>query len=153
MSNKTVEVLNTLVEINNDRIEGYETASNETNDHNLKNLFSQLSATSHKNKADLVKEVEALGGKPEEGTRISGKFFRVWMDVKAALSSDDRKTIFESCEFGEDAAVKTYEDVLKNNANDLSPKQYHMLQAQYDAILSDHDLVKRLRDSFQLINK
>jgi hypothetical protein len=32
-------------------------------------------------------------GTPEEGTRITGKFFRVWMDVKAALTNKDRKAI------------------------------------------------------------
>jgi len=35
-------VLNTLIENNNDRIEGYETASNETEEQDLKTLFAQL---------------------------------------------------------------------------------------------------------------
>ena len=83
---KTIEVLNTLITINNDRIEGYETAAKETEEQELKTLFAQFIATSHKCKQELVTEVTKLGGKPEEGTMTSGKFFRVWMDVKAAIT-------------------------------------------------------------------
>jgi hypothetical protein len=41
-------VLNTLIEINNDRIEWYETASKETKEQDLKTLFAQLSQTIQK---------------------------------------------------------------------------------------------------------
>lgn len=80
---KEIEVLNTLITINNDRIEGYETASKETEELDLKNLFAQFIATSKKCKQELVKEVNMLGGKEVEGTTTSGNFFRAWMDVKA----------------------------------------------------------------------
>lgn len=63
-------MLNTLIEINNDRIEGYETASKETDETDLKTLFAQLAQTSHECKDELVDEVEALGGTPEEGTKF-----------------------------------------------------------------------------------
>jgi hypothetical protein len=45
---KTIEVLNTLITINNDRIEGYETAAKETEKQDLKVLFAQFSSTSQK---------------------------------------------------------------------------------------------------------
>ena len=45
---KLIDVLNTLIEINNDRIEGYETASKETKEQDLKTLFAQLSQTIQK---------------------------------------------------------------------------------------------------------
>ena len=44
----TIAVLNTLITINNDRIEGYETASKETEEQDLKTLFAQFSSTSQK---------------------------------------------------------------------------------------------------------
>ena len=43
---KSIDVLNTLIEINNDRIEGYETASKETDEPDLIKLFTQLVASS-----------------------------------------------------------------------------------------------------------
>src|SRR6188768_3687752 len=108
---KAIKALNKLIEINNDRIEGYEKAANETNEIDLKTLFNQMASTSMECKAALEKEVLLLGGKPEEGTTTSGKFFRAWMDVKAAISGKDRGAILDSCEYGEDNAKETYEEV------------------------------------------
>lgn len=144
---KSIDALNSLIEINNDRIEGYETASKETEETELKTLFAQLAQTSHECRADLVSEVEALAGTPAEGTKVSGKFFRVWMDVKAALTGKDRKAILDSCEYGEDAAVDTYKKVLENDAPELTADQITMIEEQYELIAADHDTVKSLRDS------
>ncbi len=144
---KTIEVLNTLITINNDRIEGYETASKETEEQELKTLFAQFIATSQKCKQELVTEVTKLGGKPEEGTMTSGKFFRVWMDVKAAITGKDRKAILNSCEYGEDVAVDTYNKALRNNLSDITAEQQTMLNAQHALIKADHDKVKSMRDA------
>ena len=146
---KTIEVLNTLIIINNDRIEGYETAAKETNEYDLKNLFSQLASNSRRIKQELTSEVTKLGGQAEEGTKTTGKFFRVWMDVKSALTGNDRKAILSSCEFGEDHAVQTYKDVLRNNLSDITAVQQTLINAQYALIKTDHDKVKNMRDSLQ----
>ena len=143
---KTIEVLNTLITINNDRIEGYETAGKETEEHDLKTLFATFSSTSEKCKTELVAEVIKLGGTPADGTRTTGKFFRVWMDVKAALTGKDRKAILNSCEYGEDVAQKTYEDALKNDSENLSTEQQSMIKAQHSLLVADHDKVKMMRD-------
>lgn len=143
---KSIDVLNSLIEINNDRIEGYETASKETEETDLKSLFSEFSLTSKKCKEELLNEVKQLGGTPIEGTKTSGKFFRVWMDVKAAITGKDRKAILSSCEFGEDAAIDTYDKALKNHSEDITPWQQTLLSTQYSRIKSEHDKVKRMRD-------
>jgi len=144
---KSIDVLNTLIEINNDRIEGYETASKETDEADLKSLFAQLAQTSQECRAELADEVEDLDGTPVEGTKVSGKFFRAWMDVKAALTGKDRKAILNSCEYGEDVAVNTYKKVLENDTNELTPDQVTIVEEQYVMIKADHDTVKSLRDS------
>lgn len=144
---KTIDVLNKLLEINNDRIEGYETASKETSDHELKTLFAKFARTSNKCRQELREEIVRLGGTPTDDTKTTGKFFRVWMDVKAAFTGNDRKTIFNSCEFGEDHAVDTYEDVLKNDLENLSSEQQALIKAEFTAIKSDHDTVKSMRDA------
>ena len=145
---KQIDLLNQLIEINNDRLEGYETAAEETKATDLQTLFANMKSTSYDNLQELRAEVERLGGKPAEGTMISGKFFRVWMDVKAALSSDDRQTVLNSCEFGEDKALETYEKVLENdNSNHLSFEQIAMVKAQQENLRADHDRIKALRDA------
>jgi len=144
---KTIEVLNSLITINNDRIEGYETASKETEEPELKSLFSRFIATSQKCKQELVAEVNTLGGEQAEGTKVSGKFFRVWMDVKAALTGKDRKAILSSCEFGEDEAKDTYDNAFENDREHLSASQQTMINAQRQLLQADHNHVKALRDA------
>lgn len=141
-----IEVFNSLITINNDRIEGYETASKETDDLDLKTLFGQFISTSQKCKQELVMEVNTLGYKETEGTKVTGKFFRVWMDVKAALTGKDRKAILDSCEYGEDEALDTYDKAIENDFEDLSAEHQTMIIAQRSLLKADHDLVKSLRD-------
>ena len=146
-NDKTIDALNQLIEINNDRVEGYETAAKETDSEDLKNLFSGLQNTSQRNLSELRGEVSRLGGKPEEGTRVTGKFFRAWMDVKAALTGNDRGTILNSCEFGEDKALETYENVLEDSGSGFSAEQREMVRKQQSSLRADHDKVKALRDA------
>ena len=143
---KSIDALNMLIEINNDRIQGYETALNETEEADLKNIFSMFLQTSQKCKVELVTEVNKLGGSPIEGTKTSGKFFRVWMDVKAALTGKNRKEILSSCEYGEDAAIDTYNKVLKNDIENITSEQQTLINAQLVLLKADHDKVKNMRD-------
>ncbi|NOT76043.1 MAG: PA2169 family four-helix-bundle protein [Cyclobacteriaceae bacterium] len=144
---KTIDVLNSLIQINNDRMDGYDHASNETDESDLRDMFSVLSATSRKCNEELIEQVEELGGEPIEGTTASGKIYRVWMDVKAALTKKDRKAILDSCEYGEDWAVKTYENVLKDKTGDLTSELNQIVREQYQWIKKDHDKVRNMRDS------
>ncbi len=144
---KTVDVLNKLIQINNDRIEGYETASNETEEQDLKTFFSELKQTSlHCNK-ELSSEVAKLGGTATDGTKTTGKFFRVWMDVKAALTGKDRKAILNSCEYGEDWAKDTYKNALENDLENLNAEQQTMIKAQHVLLVADHNKVKIMREA------
>ncbi|HEY3369777.1 MAG TPA: PA2169 family four-helix-bundle protein [Prolixibacteraceae bacterium] len=144
-----IDGLNSLIEINNDRIEGYEKASKETDESDLKTLFTSCIRTSEKCRLELIDEVLFLGGTPAEGTKISGKFFRAWMDVKAALSGKDRKTVLDSCEYGEDVAVDTYDKVI-NDFGDVSLSTSSplksLLMKQRNLIKADHDRIRSLRD-------
>lgn len=143
----TIEVLNSLITINNDRIEGYETAAKETEEQDLKMFFNELKQTSLYCNKGLTSEVTKLGGNPAEGTKTIGKFFRVWMDVKAALTGKDRKAILNSCEYGEDVAKGTYEKALRNDLENLSTEQQTMIKAQHTLLVADHNKVKAMRDA------
>jgi uncharacterized protein (TIGR02284 family) len=140
-------VLNSLITINNDRIEGYETASQATEENELKTLFARFISTSQKCKQELVKEVTMLGGEIAEGTKTSGKFFRAWMDVKAALTNKDRKAILGSCETGEDVAQSTYDKAIEHDSEHLNAQQKTMINAQRQLLLTDRNHVKSLHDA------
>jgi uncharacterized protein (TIGR02284 family) len=140
-----VSLLNDLVVINNDRIEGYKTAAEETEDGDLKSLFNSMADESRRFKTELSSEISKLGGEVESGTKTSGKFYRAWMDVKSALTGKDRKAILSSCEFGEDTALEEYEDVLKSD--ELSPECRGIISKQRESLQASHDKIKAMRDS------
>lgn len=148
MTNETViDALNTLLVINNDRIEGYDTAAKETEEADLKDLFHNCMNTSATCKAKLIAEVHLLGGTPDEGTRMTGKFFRVWMDVKAFLTSKDRVLILNSCEFGENVAIDAYKAVLTDKTEALSLGHIALLNAQQTLLTNDRDRIVALREA------
>src|SRR6188768_164137 len=94
---KLIEQFNTLIKINQDRIENYKVAYKEVEDYDLKALFSRLRITSEECKRELEAEIARLGGTPEKGTNAAGQFYKAWMDIKAALAGKDRKAILNSC--------------------------------------------------------
>lgn len=147
-SSKTAEVLNDLIEINNDRIEGYTRALEETKeeDADLKSLFEYYVQQTEGFNNELSAEVVKYGETPEEGTRFSGKLHRLWLDVKATFSGQDRKSILEECERGEDASKKAYETALEDAA-ELPPDIVSLIRRQADKQLEGHDKIKLLRDS------
>src|SRR6201986_1506639 len=113
---ETIEILNDLIQINNDRIVGYERAIKEskTEDEDLKVLYASMISESHRAKIALATEVQALGAEVEQGTTTSGKIYRAWMDVKAVFTGHNRHTVLSNCEAGEDAAQRAYRSALKH---------------------------------------
>jgi len=144
---KSTEAVNELIIINNDRYEGYQTAAEETDDSDLKSLFSKCSIQSKGFAEELRKLVPSSEEAPKrDETKLSGKFYRAWMDVKSALTGKNRKTILSSCEFGEDTALKTYKDVL-DNSEDLSGELLTVITRQQNELQQSHDQIKSMRDS------
>ena len=144
---ETIEVLNDLVAINNDRIAGYEKALAETKetDSDLKTLFALMIDESRKLRLNLADEVQALGGEYDRGTTASGKLYRAWMDVKAVFTGHDRHTVLANCEQGEDAAQNAYKDAL--NEKNVPAYIRTLLTEQKQTLKASHDKVKSLRDA------
>ncbi|MFN0083660.1 MAG: ferritin-like domain-containing protein [Ferruginibacter sp.] len=148
-----VEVLNDLIQINNDRIEGYEKAVEETKDIDvdLRAIFIKMAEESLKYKTDLVTEVNRLGGEPATGTTGLGKIYRVWMDVKATFTGKDRQSVLDACEFGEDAAQKAYRDALASDA-EIDADTRQLITSQQASLKTSHDIIKKYRDMHKAVN-
>src|SRR5687768_15236722 len=150
---KVIGVINDLIRINNDRIVGYEKAIEELKDGDpdLKVLFQKYLTDSRQYSRELTTEVTRLGGDPADGTTNSGKIYRVWMDLKAAITGKDRETILDNCEFGEDAAQKAY-DMALNTDEYLEAPVRELIIKQKATLRVGHDEVKRLRDMHKAIS-
>ncbi len=144
---KSISVLNDVIEILNDRIEGYERAMKdvEFEDVDLKAMFANMVHESREFRNELIQEVTAMGGEPEKGTTTSGQIHKAWMDLKSAFTGKDRESILSSCEFGDNAALDTYRDALDEN---ISSNLRETLLRQMNSIQRTHDsLSQYLRSS------
>lgn len=143
---KTTEALDELIIINNDRYEGYQTAAKETKDPDLKELFTKYSMQSQQFGSELRRFTSYVDTPERDETKLSGKFYRVWMDIKAALTGNSRKTILNSCEYGEDVALKSYKDVV-NDTEGIPAELLNVVRNQLAELQQAHDRIKMLRDS------
>ncbi len=144
-----IEVLNDLVRINNDRVEGYRKALENLKDDKglLAPLFLSLQQESRGNNQELIAEISKLGGTADEGTTTGGKIYRAWMDVKATFGGDDAAAVLSSCEGGEDAAKRAYQMALESG--DLSPDLSALVARQQGVQREGHDHIKALRDQYK----
>ena len=140
----TIEILNDLLRINNDRVAGYKKAVDEVKEYDLKNVFEGMADDSRKNAAELTREIKKYGGDPDAGTTTGGKIYRTWMDVKTAFTGKDGHSVLASCEFGEDAAQHAYRDAIA--FVNLPPEVRQLVRNQQIALKASHDTIKRYRD-------
>ncbi|MEO5649496.1 MAG: PA2169 family four-helix-bundle protein [Ginsengibacter sp.] len=148
---KTIDILNDLVKINNDRIEGYEKAiKNSIHDSHYDELFNSMIQQSNDIRQELSREIQRIGGEPEiDSTTNSGKIYRTWMDVKAAFTGNSEKSVLELCEFGEDAAQKAYKEAL-SASEDIPEEIRELLLRQKNELKESHDMIKEERDRHQI---
>ncbi len=141
---RIAEVLTDLVKINHDRTEGYEKAAKQASDADLKALFSKYANDSRKYANDLSAAAGGLDKNTSDETTVSGKIYRTWMDVKAFFGGDIREGLLGSCEYGEDAAQKAYDEALASDA-EMSAAHRQLIINQKNELKQAHDHVKKLR--------
>jgi uncharacterized protein (TIGR02284 family) len=139
-------VINELVEINNDRVAGFEKVIADIADENidLKEVFQQYAQQSRKFGQELAAVVGSVD-QVETGNSVSGTLHRVWIDVKSLFGGRDRASILSEAERGEDAIKKAYKDAL--SGGELSAEASTLVSSQAQEINAAHDRIKALRDS------
>ena len=105
METSSNNLLNELIELNNDRIAGFEKALADIDDTNvdLKELFQEYASQSRRYSQELTTIVAQRAGEPETGNSVAGTLHRAWIDVKALFGGSDRASILSEAERGEDA--------------------------------------------------
>jgi uncharacterized protein (TIGR02284 family) len=145
-SREAAAVLDDLIKINNDRIEGYEKALKDLKpeDNDLQLVFLKAIDQSRKVRMVLGKEIQTLGEDIPTGTSGSGSIHRAWLELKVTFSGHSRHAILASAEFGEDAAQKAYETALKSEH--LPEYLSRIVLEEKEELKEVHDQIKILRD-------
>lgn len=99
----------------NDRIEGYQRAVDESQDTKLRGYYKQLVSQSQQFSNRLNQYLRQQEGGVEKGRTVKGRLYRAWMDTKAAITGADEKAILGSNIYGEEWALKAYEDAINDH--------------------------------------
>jgi uncharacterized protein (TIGR02284 family) len=141
-----ISTINGLIETLKDGQEGFRQASEAVKDSQLKTLFNEFSLQRSKFAGELQSEAIGLGeSKPENTSSTAGAMHRAWINLKAAITSQDDHAILAECERGEDSAVSEYKKAMEEE--ELSSPIRDTISRQYTDVKSAHDRIKALRDA------
>lgn len=138
---RTMSVLNDLIEICRNGEEGFKKAADAVKNNHLRSTFLDLSQQRAQFVTQLQTQVEGLGGSPESSGTLAGAAHRGWMGLKAAVTGGDEPTIVSECERGEDQAVSSYRKAL---SEDLPPEVKTLVEAQSRQVKQAHDQIRAL---------
>ncbi|UYZ64959.1 ferritin-like domain-containing protein [Hymenobacter weizhouensis] len=136
--------LNELLYFVNDRIEGYQRAVEESKDPQLSGYYKQLVSQSQRFANELNDYLRQQGGDRQTSTTLKGKFYRGWMDAKAAITGRDEKAILGSNIYGEEWALKAYEEALDDHT--LTGAMRQAVERQYKLSQKTYQELQRLAD-------
>ena len=138
-NDKTISVLNDLLNITNDRIAGFAKVADKVwqNYADLKPAYDDMVAEAWDMKDELIDLIERKGGHPDNETSISGAFHRAWIDVKNTFASDKVESTLENVVFGEKAAINAFQNALNSGelcreSEALVSKQLQQLSISYN---------------------
>ena len=145
MDNKEVaSVLNSLISICKDGVEGYTLATKEAKGAGLKALLHSYVEQRARFAIELQSDVERLGKQPEINGSVAGAMHRTWMSVKSAVTQRDDAAILAECETGETAATGAYEMALEKK--DLPARARSLIERQYNLIVSGRNSMTALHE-------
>lgn len=150
---KVIGLLNDLVKVNNDRILGYEKAADAIQDIyevEIKTLFFKMAEESRHYRTSLSNVLTRLQGEPVHDSSTAGDIYRVWMGMKAAFTGNDVLVTLESCEFGENHALRVYRHVLQHKDIEWPLGVREMVENQYGLLRLSRDKMKRTREEYAL---
>lgn len=144
---KTVATLNDLLNITNDRIQGFSKVEEKVwqGYPHLRNNYDQMVQESQTMKADLIGLITERGGEADNTSTTAGALHRAWIDVKNSLTGDNAESTLENVVFGEQAAIDSYEKALQSE--NLCPQSTTVVQNQLQQLKSSFNKFERLEKS------
>ena len=144
---KTVSVLNDLLNITNDRIKGFSKVEDKVwNTHSsLKADYDRMVSQSQVMKTELIRLINEKGGNPDNTTSTAGALHRAWIDVKNTFSGDKAESTLENVVFGEKAAIKAYQEAL--DSGDLCPESTKVVSDQLRELATSYHKFENLEEN------
>ena len=142
----TINTLNRLIETSTDGEYGFQSCADHARDPQLKQFFEQRAMSCAQSATELKQLVVGLGGQADNGGRAAGAVHRGWVAIKSALAGSTDLALLEECERGEDKAVASYRDCIKE---ELPPEVRSIVERQLQGVKQNHDEVRSRRDKLR----
>lgn len=139
--------LNTLLATLTDSINGYRESAEKVQNGSFRDLFLQMADDRSRVAENLRTEVVRLGGDPNDDGSLAGKTHQVFLDLKAAITGRDNKSIINEVERGEDYLKEKFEAALKSDH--LSGETRAVTERAYDSVIRGHDRIAEIKHSME----
>ena len=141
-----ISTLNDLIEYCKDGQKGYQTAAEDVQNQNLKDLFRTYAQQRTDFVGELKEQVRVLGGDPDKSGSVTGALHRSFIDLKSAVSKGDEEAILQECDRGESAAESKYDEALKT---DLPQSVRGLVKKQHDEIRNARNQIRSLKERME----
>ena len=130
----------------NDRVEGYRRAAGESQDADLRNYYENLAGQSKQFANHLNGYLRVQQHDPETGTTLKGKLYRAWMEAKAAVTGYSETAVLGSNVYGEEWALKAYEQALQDRS--VTGSLRREIERQHEQSLQTHRRLLQLQAQY-----
>lgn len=147
---KAVEKLNDLLEKNYDARNGYKKAMEDVDDPSLRRYFEHRAQQRAAFATELDNKIRSCGGSPKESGSATGAMHRTWMDIRSAMSGDNREeAILKECIRGDKASAEEYREAMEKDYIDAETKALiQQEKANVDQSLSQIRSMEDIRENY-----
>ncbi|MGB3548620.1 MAG: PA2169 family four-helix-bundle protein [Saprospiraceae bacterium] len=139
--------LNKLITTLYDGENGYKEAADEVDSVSLQQTFREYSKQRYDFGHEIKPFITQMGGTVDKGGSFSAGVHRFWMDIKSALGTNEESAILAECVRGDESAVNTYEEVMKDTA--LPADARNTISRQLDALRRGLAEMRRLESTYE----
>ena len=135
-----IALLNGLIRITLDSVEGYREAAGDARQPALKSHFAARSTERLEVVTLLREQVQFLGGKPEDSGTALGGAHRVFTNLKALVAGEDDAAVLEEVRRGEKHLMNAFNEALdKSDASldtlDVIEEAHRQIAAGYEKMV------------------
>jgi len=142
-----IRTLNSLITTTIDSVDGYSEAAKDADSARFGDRFTARATERRQVATQLQAEVRRLGGNPEDDGTALAAAHRVFLNLKAAVTSRDDKAIIDEVERGEDHIKAKFEDAMKDGV--LAPEVRAAIERAYVSVRQGHDEMRDIKHGME----
>src|SRR5213594_1724017 len=138
-----VDTLQEVGKIVRDSEEGYRHAANDIDDWQLRSMFLELARVRSEQGNEIDRLLHRFGGEAvPKGGSVSGTMHRVFGDLKAAITGNNRRAVVDEAARGESYAESIFDKALRA---DLPMDVQQIIRRQHSNVRESRERMRRMQ--------